>query len=385
MAISAPKGPHAFHDEHAKKLIAAAAKLQSGLYFQSAAPAPTARGRRRARRRRGSAGGVGFGKTTTQADQRLPTTRRKDPGGAGAHAGTIVSIAVKEGDAVAAGQPLLIMDAMKMQHEIRSPARATCGGSRSSRRDIYEGHALLFVEEADVEVKDAAIEEKIDSTTSGADLGEYSNGRALTARRQEARCPGPPAQDQPADSAAESRRPGRSRQLRRMGRFAIASQRTRDHRGSDREDAGRRAHNRHGRVNGSLFGRAQSRRRRALRLHSAGGTQGKTNHHKKEAVRDRRGAAHPVGLLHRGRRWPAGDVDVQSVAGSIHGLSISSGASAACRPWSASTRAAASPATQPCSLLRRGDRTKNSSIGMGGPAMIEGAISACSRPRKWGR
>ena len=35
----------------------------------------------------------------------------------------IVSITVKEGDAVAAGQPLLIMDAMKMQHEIKSPAR----------------------------------------------------------------------------------------------------------------------------------------------------------------------------------------------------------------------------------------------------------------------
>ena len=37
--------------------------------------------------------------------------------------GTIVSLSVKEGDAVAAGQPLLIMDAMKMQHEIKSPAR----------------------------------------------------------------------------------------------------------------------------------------------------------------------------------------------------------------------------------------------------------------------
>jgi pyruvate/2-oxoglutarate dehydrogenase complex dihydrolipoamide acyltransferase (E2) component len=95
--------------------------------------------------------------------------------------GTIVSIAVKEGDAVAAGQPLLIMDAMKMQHEIRSPARGYVRRiAVEAGETIYEGHALLFVEEADVEVKDAAIEEKIDLDYIRPDLGEYFERRALT-------------------------------------------------------------------------------------------------------------------------------------------------------------------------------------------------------------
>src|SRR5262249_50063328 len=95
--------------------------------------------------------------------------------------GTIVSIAVKEGDAVAAGQPLLIMDAMKMQHEIRSPARGYVRRiAVEAGETIYEGHALLFVEEADVDVKDAAVEEKIDLDYVRPDLAEYFERRALT-------------------------------------------------------------------------------------------------------------------------------------------------------------------------------------------------------------
>ena len=87
--------------------------------------------------------------------------------------GTIVSISVKEGDAVAAGQPLLIMDAMKMQHEISSPARGYVRRiAVEAGETIYEGHALLFVEEADVEVKGAAAEEKIDLDHIRPDLAE---------------------------------------------------------------------------------------------------------------------------------------------------------------------------------------------------------------------
>src|SRR5438045_9665423 len=94
--------------------------------------------------------------------------------------GTIVSLAVKEGDAVAAGQPLLVMDAMKMQHEIKSPARGYVRRiAVEPGETIYEGHALLFVEEADVEVKIAAAEEKIDLDNVRPDLAEYFERRAL--------------------------------------------------------------------------------------------------------------------------------------------------------------------------------------------------------------
>ena len=127
---------------------------------------------------------------------------------------------MKEGDAVAAGQPLLIMDAMKMQHEISSPARGYVRRiAVEAGETIYEGHALLFVEEADVEVKGAAAEEKIDLDHVRPDLAEYFERRALTLDDKRPDAGGAPAQDQPAHGAAESRRPGRSRQLRRMGRL----------------------------------------------------------------------------------------------------------------------------------------------------------------------
>jgi len=172
-----------FIDEHAKTLIAAAAKLQSGLYFQSAAPAPT--GTRQAGARVDAVDPLAvltFGKTTTEA---APEAADDAPEGTVAvpapMQGTIVSIAVKEGDAVAAGQPLLIMDAMKMQHEIRSPARGYVRRiAVEAGETIYEGHALLFVEEADVEVKGAAAEEKIDLDHIRPDLAEYFERRAMT-------------------------------------------------------------------------------------------------------------------------------------------------------------------------------------------------------------
>ena len=88
---------------------------------------------------------------------------------------------MKEGDAVAAGQPLLVMDAMKMQHEIRSPARGYVRRiAVEAGETVYEGHALLFVEEADVEVKGAAVEEKIDLDHIRPDLAEYFERRAMT-------------------------------------------------------------------------------------------------------------------------------------------------------------------------------------------------------------
>jgi pyruvate/2-oxoglutarate dehydrogenase complex dihydrolipoamide acyltransferase (E2) component len=201
--------------------------------------------------------------------------------------GTIVSLSVKEGDAVAAGQPLLIMDAMKMQHEIKSPARGYVRRiAVEAGETIYEGHALLFVEEADVEVKGAAVEEKIDLDYIRPDLAEYFERRAHDARRQAARGRGAAAQDQPAHGAAESRRPGRSRLVRRIRRLRHRQPaHAPHHRRPDREDAGRRADHRHRPVNGSLFGPTSRASRVAHYDYTVlAGTQGKTNHHKKDRL-----------------------------------------------------------------------------------------------------
>ena len=68
-----------------------------------------------------------------------------------------------------------------MQHEIRSPVRGYVRRiAVEAGETIYEGHALLFVEEADVEVKGVEAAEKIDLDHIRPDLAEYFERRALT-------------------------------------------------------------------------------------------------------------------------------------------------------------------------------------------------------------
>ena len=278
---------------------------------------PRRRRRRPAGRREGrcgrSAGGAGLRQGRAAAGRVAGRCRDAPEGTVPVPApmqGTIVSLSVKEGDAVAAGQPLLIMDAMKMQHEIRSPARGYVRRiAVEAGETIYEGHALLFVEEADVEVKGAAVEEKIDLDHIRPDLAEYFERRAMTL-------------DDKRPEAVARRRKTNQRTARQnlddlvdpgsfieWGAFAIASQRTRrtiedliEKTPADGLITGI------GRVNGSLFGpETRAGGGRALRLHGAGRHPGQDQPSQEgPAVRDRRGAAHAAGLLHRRRRRPAG-------------------------------------------------------------------------------
>jgi propionyl-CoA carboxylase alpha chain len=53
--------------------------------------------------------------------------------------GTVVSVAVEKGQQVEAGQPVLVLEAMKMQHTVRAPGagtvtRSTSSPARRSRR-----------------------------------------------------------------------------------------------------------------------------------------------------------------------------------------------------------------------------------------------------------
>ena len=87
--------------------------------------------------------------------------------------GTIVSVKVQEGEAVAANQELVIMEAMKMEHVIS----ASVGGI-IRRVDvevgnvIQEGHPLVFVEAKDVDVGGAEASEEIDLDHIREDLQE---------------------------------------------------------------------------------------------------------------------------------------------------------------------------------------------------------------------
>src|SRR5580704_7820630 len=359
-----------FIDEHAKKLIAAAAKLQSGLYFQAVAQATT--GARQAGARVDAV-------DAPEGSVAVPAPMQ----------GTIVSIAVKEGDAVAAGQPLLIMDAMKMQHEIRSPARGYVRRiAVEAGETIYEGHALLFVEEADVEVKGTAAQEKIDLDHIRPDLAEYFDRRALTldGRRPDAQARRRKTNQRTARQNLDDLvDPG---SFVEWGAFAIASQRTR----RTQEDLIAKTPadgliTGIGRVNGSLFGPEKSRVAVAHYDYTVlAGTQGKTNHHKKdrlfEIVEEQR---IPLVFFTEGGGGRPGDVDVQSVAGlntmAFHIFGRLSGVSPLVGINSGRCFAGNAALLGCCDVVIA---TKNSSIGMGGPAMIEGGNLGVFAPEEVG-
>jgi acetyl/propionyl-CoA carboxylase alpha subunit/acetyl-CoA carboxylase carboxyltransferase component len=381
-----------FVDEQAKALIAAAAKVQPGLYFQAAAPSPSI-GNRQAGAKVDAVDPLAvlaFGKTAqqqeTQAASDAPEGTVPVPA---PMQGTIVSISVNEGDAVAAGQPLLIMDAMKMQHEIRSPARGYVRRiAVEAGETIYEGHALLFVEEADVEVKGAVAEEKIDLDHIRPDLAEYFERRAMT------------LDDKRPDSVARRRKTNQRTARQNLddlvdpgsfvewGAFAIASQRTR----RTQEDLIERTPadgliTGIGRVNGSLFGPEKSRVAIAHYDYTVlAGTQGKTNHHKKdrlfEIVEEQR---LPLVFFTEGGGGRPGDVDVQSVAGlntmAFHIFGRLSGSSPLVGINSGRCFAGNAAILGCCDVVIA---TKNSSIGMGGPAMIEGGNLGVFAPEEVG-
>ncbi|UYN93880.1 MAG: biotin/lipoyl-binding protein [Enhydrobacter sp.] len=303
--------------------------------------------------------------------------------------GTIVSIAVEEGDAVAVGQPLLIMDAMKMQHEIRSPARGYVRRiAVEAGETIYEGHALLFVEEADVEVRGATVAETIDLDHIRPDLAEYFERRAMT------------LDDRRPDSVARRRKTNQRTARENLndlidpgsfiewGAFAIASQRTR----RTQEDLIEKTPadgliTGIGCVNGALFGPERSRTAIAHYDYTVlAGTQGKTNHHKKDRLFEIVEADRlPLVFFTEGGGGRPGDVDVQSVAGlntmAFHIFGRLSGVSPLVGINSGRCFAGNAAILGCCDVVIA---TRNSSIGMGGPAMIEGGNLGVFAPEEVG-
>ena len=87
--------------------------------------------------------------------------------------GTVVNVKVQEGDAVAAQQELVIMEAMKMEHVISA---SVSGIVRKVDVEvgnvIQEGHPLVFVEAADVDIEGSDVSEELDLDHIRGDLQE---------------------------------------------------------------------------------------------------------------------------------------------------------------------------------------------------------------------
>jgi acetyl/propionyl-CoA carboxylase alpha subunit/acetyl-CoA carboxylase carboxyltransferase component len=94
--------------------------------------------------------------------------------------GTVVAIEVHEGEAVRAGQPLLVMEAMKMEHVIASETSGIVRQITVGAGDtVVEGHALAFVEESTVDVEARSATAAVDLDHIRPDLGEAHERHAI--------------------------------------------------------------------------------------------------------------------------------------------------------------------------------------------------------------
>jgi acetyl/propionyl-CoA carboxylase alpha subunit/acetyl-CoA carboxylase carboxyltransferase component len=303
--------------------------------------------------------------------------------------GTIVSIDVREGEAVRAGQQVLVMEAMKMEHVIRAPKSGIVRKLAVGQGDtVFEGHPLAFIEAAEVAASSAAEAEAIDLNRIRPDLAEVRERHALgldaarpeaVARRRKT------GQRTARENVEDLCDPG---SFVEYGPLVIAAQRRRRalddlirNTPADGLVAGI------GRVNGDLFD--DSRAQCVVMSYDytvLAGTQGQQNHRKKDrmfeiALKSRL----PLVFFTEGGGGRPGDTDGVGVAGldcmafnyfgQLSGLvplvGITSGR---CFAGNAALLGC-------CDVVIA---TRGANIGMGGPAMIEGGGLGIFRPEEVG-
>ena len=94
--------------------------------------------------------------------------------------GTIVSLEIGEGDAVHVGQPLLVMESMKMEHVIAAEISGVVRQLTVRQGDaVFEGHPLAFIDEAEVDRGETAAQAEIDLDHIRPDLAEIVARHAL--------------------------------------------------------------------------------------------------------------------------------------------------------------------------------------------------------------
>jgi len=104
-------------------------------------------------------------------------------------AGVLVSLNVAAGDAVAQGQTIAVIEAMKMEFEVKATSSGIVHSLAATPGDsLGEGDALLFVEPADIEAQAHESDAHIDLDAIRADLAEVLERHAigLDERRPEA-------------------------------------------------------------------------------------------------------------------------------------------------------------------------------------------------------
>jgi acetyl-CoA carboxylase carboxyltransferase component len=303
--------------------------------------------------------------------------------------GTVVAINVATGDLVPEGRALLVLESMKMQHDVVAPAGGRVDAINVSPGDtVNEGQRLAVIELADV----AAV--KADAS-SASDLAAIREDLAEVVARHDKTL------DEARPEAVERRRKTGQRTVRENiadlvddGSFVeyaplvIAAQRRRreveeliDRTPADGLVCGL------ARVNGDLFGDQAARCVVMSYDYTVlAGTQGMQNHRKKDRMFELAETLRlPLVIFTEGGGGRPGDTDATGVAGldvmafnlfaKLSGLvplvGINSGR---CFAGNAALLGC-------CDVVIA---TRNSTIGMGGPAMIEGGGLGVVKPEEVG-
>src|SRR5687767_2496929 len=103
--------------------------------------------------------------------------------------GTVVSVSVGEGDLIAEGRPVLVLEAMKMEHDVRAPASGTVVKIAVASGDtVDEGQRLAVIERSEVAASAAVEAGAADPDAIRPDLAEAlaRHEKTLDAARPEA-------------------------------------------------------------------------------------------------------------------------------------------------------------------------------------------------------
>ena len=302
--------------------------------------------------------------------------------------GTILSIAVAEGQEIAAGAELLVMDAMKMEHVIAAPVSGVVTRIDVHSGDaVFEDHPLVMIEEGTVDIA-------VDGGAVEVDLDHVRPDLAEAIDRHEA------GLDHRRD-AAVARRHGRGHRTARenladivdegtfveYGPVVIAAQRRR----RDMEDLiantpGDGIVCGIGTVNGDLFDDDPQCMFMSYDYMVLAGTQGMKNHAKKDRMFEiAKDWQLPVVLFAEGGGGRPGDTDGSGVAG-LDCLAFTyfarlSGLVPMVGVTNGRCFAGNAVLLSMCDVIIA---TEGSNIGIGGPAMIEGGGLGIFKPEEVG-
>ncbi|QKW36056.1 ATP-grasp domain-containing protein [Actinomadura sp. NAK00032] len=296
--------------------------------------------------------------------------------------GTVVSVEAAEGDLVRAGAPVVILEAMKMEHVVRAGEAGVVRMLAAAPGDtVAEGAPLLFTEPADAGGDHAAEEDEADLDAIRADLAETLRRHAigLDAARPEAVAKRHARGHRTArENIADLCDPGT---FVEYGALAIAAQRQR----RSLDELIERTP-----ADGMVCGIGDVDGAQAVVMSYdytvLAGTQGHQNHRKTDRMLD---IAHrrrlPLVLFAEGGGGRPGDTDTSTVSGldvtTFHAMGRLSGVVPSVGIASGRCFAGNAALLGCCDAIIA---TRDANIGMGGPAMIEGGGLGVFAPEEIG-